>query len=215
MSNERPSFVQSGVTPPCGWLYEFEHEGEVFTFQASMRVDLFQQLRSWYGKKKLEWPGDKEMTARVEEYICARVPLGFCKGGKDRPHTPMFSVQSIRAATQLFTSRMFKGDDFFVSQDEANRRALTCANCKFNTHGFCVSCAGSGVQDLFVSFVRAGRKTEYDNVLDVCKVCGCLLRCKVLVSMDILKELPKPKGGYPSNCWLHGSPADIDREDKQ
>lgn len=201
----RASFVQRGVAPPCGWVYSTEHDGEVFTFQAGMRTGLMQDLKNWYRNKDLDWPGDKEMEARVEEYICSKVPKGFCKGDKDREHNPVFSVSNIRAATQLFTSKMFKGEDFFVDQDEANRRALTCANCPKNLRGFCVSCASSNVQDILASFVRSGKKTPYDNVLDVCGVCGCIARAKVWVSMEVLGNLPKHK--YPENCWLHGTPA--------
>ena len=201
----RASFVQRGVTPPCGWIYEVEHDGEVFTFQAPMRTALFQELRSWYARKELEWPGDEEMTARVEEYICAKVPKGFCKGDKDREHNPVFSIRSIRAATQLFTAKLFKGEDFFVDQEEANRRALTCANCPQNLHGICTGCVGSEFQDILAQFVRAGRKTPYDQALDTCKVCGCLLRAKVHVSMEVLEKLPKHT--FPSNCWLYNTPA--------
>ena len=208
MTTSRASFIHPSSTPPIGWVYEIEHEGNKYNFQSPMRLGLMQQLRQWYAAKGLEWPGDEEMKQRVEHYICQLVPKGFCKGGPDSPRVPFLSVAAIRDATRLFMSSIFKGSGALVPQEEANRRAKICANCPKNLHGICTSCASNEFQDIFRWFVAKGRKTPYDSVLDTCSVCGCLLKAKVHIAIEDLEKLQKHS--YPSNCWLHNTACHVD-----
>jgi hypothetical protein len=206
-TEDRARFVNSGTTPPCGYVYETELAGVKFRFQAPMRVGMMKQLRDWHRDKGLEWPGDAEMSARLEEYICGLVPDGFCTGGPDhRPSVKFLSAGSIRAATRLIADRLFKGKSRLVAPEEAERRAKICANCPSNLHGICTSCAGNEFQDLFVWFLRQGRKTTYDSVLDTCATCGCLLRAKVHIGIEDMARLEKRE--YPENCWAHNTLAD-------
>lgn len=211
MESARASFISKGTTPPIGWVYEIKHEGETFTFQAPMYLGLEKQLRAWHKSKELEWPGDSEMRARIEHYICQYLPKGFCKGGPDQPVVPFLSIRMIRDATRLIVDRLFRREEMMVPQEEANRRAKTCANCVKNVHGICVSCAGSELMGLFVWFLRQGRKTPYDQVLDVCTVCGCALRAKVHVALVTLEKLSKHT--YPPNCFLYGTAAHVPAKD--
>lgn len=208
--SDRAIFISKGTTPPVGWVYEIEYEGESFTFQAPMRQGLMQQLFAWYRAKEMEWPGDTEMSARVEHYICQLCPKGFCRGGPNEPAVPFLSISSIRSATRLLYERMFKGDDIFVDQKETDRRAQICANCPKNLHGICTGCAGNQFQDMFQEIMRKGRKSQYDNALDTCAVCGCLLRVKVLIKQEVLDKLPKHT--YPDNCWIAGTAAHQERK---
>lgn len=203
MTDSRPKFVHPRSTPPIGWVYEVDHEGVLYTFQSPMRLGLMQQLRQWYADKKLEWPGDREMTARVEAFVCERVPGNFCKGGSRTQKVPFLSTSSIRDVTRLFLSRLFKGKDIFVPDEEAARRAKICANCPKNLHGICTSCMGNEFQDIFRWLLARGRSTAYDSVLDTCSVCGCLLKAKVHVTTKELSNLEPHT--YPKNCWLYNT----------
>lgn len=206
----RARFMYPGSVPPIGWIYEVEHEGETFRFQSPMQHGLMTQLKQWYAAKKLEWPGEPEMRARIEHFICQRLPKGFCVGGPDEPVVPYLSVRMIRDVTRLIANRLFNRKDFFVDQKEAERRAKICANCNDNLHGICVSCAGSEFFDLFAWFVRAGKTTPYDSVLDTCRVCKCLARVKLWVQISTLAELSPHT--YPPNCWIFGTPAHLPKE---
>lgn len=208
MTKPRAKFIHPSSTPPIGWVYELEHDGQKYTFQSPMRLGLMQQLRDWYRAKELDWPGDEEMKQRVEDYICQLVPKGFCTGGPDQPTVPFLSVSAIRDATRLFMNRLFRGEDILVPQEEADRRAKICANCPRNLHGICTSCMGNEFQDIFRWLVARNRKTPYDSVLDTCQVCGCLLKAKTHVSIEELSKLEKRT--YPSNCWLHNTPCHVD-----
>lgn len=204
---QRARFMYRGTVPPIGWVYEIEHEGETFRFQAPMQIGLMTQLKRWYADKKLEWPGEPEMRARIEHFICQRLPKGFCVGGPDQPAVPYLSVSKIRDGTRLLMGRLFRGKDFLVKQEEADRRAKICANCPEDLRGICSSCMSNEFFDIFGWMLRANRKTPYDSALEVCAVCGCLLTAKVHISNETLFALSKHK--YPPNCWLAGTPADL------
>ena len=204
---KRAKFIMSGTTPPVGWVYEIVHEDVKYRFQSPMRHGLFLQLRQWYSAKGLEWPGDAEMTARVEHHICQLCPPGFCEGGPNRPAVPYLSVAMIRDGTKLLLRRLFARKEFMVPQEEANRRAKICANCQENLRGICTSCMGNEFVEVFGWFLRAGRKTPYDIALGVCSVCGCILAAKVHVAQSTLNELSKHT--YPPNCFMYGTPAHV------
>lgn len=212
MSTERARFISHGTTPPVGWIYSIVHDGTRYQFQSPMKHGLMRQLRDWYRSKELEWPGDEEMSARIEHHICQYCPKGFCSGGPDRPRVPYLSMSGIRDGTRLILNRLFNRKDFMVPQEEAERRAVVCANCPNNLHGICTGCVGNEFMDIFGWFLRQGRKTQLDSVLDTCSVCGCLLKAKVHVSNETLFELSKHH--YPPNCWLHGTPACLPEDPK-
>ena len=205
MTEGRPEFINHGTTPPCGWIYSISHEGARYAFQSSMRSGLLGKLKAWYSAKALPWPGDDEMVARIEAFICRRLPKGFCKGGYGTA-AKIFSAKGIRDATRGFAYKALRHpDQYLVSMAEAERRAKVCASCKGNLHGICTSCAGNEFMDLFAMYERAGRTTPYDSVLDTCEACGCLIKTKVHISMELLALTKKHR--YPKNCWLSGTPA--------
>jgi len=205
-SAQRMSFAHPGSVPPIGYMYEETLEGEVFSFQASTKTDMVRVIREWYTAKQLEWPGDKEMSARVEHFICERIPDGFCKG-KGGKKGFLFSTPRIRDATRLFMKRLMHRKGMLVPPEEADRRAKICANCPANMHGICTSCAGNEFQDIFRWFIQQGRTTPYDRVLDTCTVCGCLLKAKVHVDIEHLAQLQPHT--YPENCWLFNTPCHV------
>jgi len=210
MSEARARFINPGTTPSIGWVYTILHEGVKYPFQAPMKTGLLLQLRKWYRDKQLDWPGDAEMVARIENYICQRLPKGFCKGGRDTG-LKILSSKKIRDATRGFAYKALRyPDKYLVPLDEATRRAQVCANCRHNLHGICTSCAGNEFMDLFSMYERAGRTTPYDSVLDTCESCGCLIKTKVHISMELLSLTTKHH--YPENCWLHGTPACLPEE---
>jgi len=206
----RARFAHPSSAPPTGWVYEITLDGTKYMFQSPMRLGLMQQLRQWYENKGLEWPGDPEMKARVEDYICQLTPNSFCIGGPKNPRIPFLSTHAIRDATRLFLARAFKGKGILVPPAEAERRAKICASCPSNLHGICTSCAGNEFQDIFRWFIQQGRTTSYDSVLDTCAVCGCLLKAKAHVSIAELATLEKHK--YPENCWLHKTECHVDSD---
>lgn len=208
----RARFASRGTTPPIGYVFAIEHGGEVFRFQAPMRDGILKKLRAWHADKGLEWPGEAEMESRLEHYICQLIPAGFCKNMAPGAGVPFFSSARIREQTRLFANKAIRHPELRVPREEANRRARICAACPNNMHGICTSCAGNEFQDIFAMFKSAGCTTDYDQVLDTCTACGCLLKTKVHVSIDLLSKLEQHE--YPGNCWLHGTAAHKTKEPK-
>ena len=203
MTTERSKFAHANVVPPTGYIYAQEHEGTLYTFQSPTWTDLKGKLRSWYRSKNLEWPGDDEMRARMEEFVCARLGPGFCVG-KTRRIGRVLSASSILGVTRIMLARAFKGDKgVLVPPEEAERRAKICVNCTKNLHGICTSCAGNEFGGVLAWLISGNRSTQYDQYLDTCEPCGCLLRAKVHVSLDELAKTPPQS--YPENCWLYGT----------
>ena len=95
-----------------------------------------------------------------------------------------------------------------VSQEEANRRAAICATCPYNAANHrkgpgCTSCFAKRAWLFFQKKVRS----DHDNELTYCKVCGCNLKLKVhfpLGSIDNKGILPE----YPAHCWQLDEPND-------
>lgn len=77
--------------------------------------------------------------------------------------------------------------DKWVSQEEAEKRAATCADCNQNL----VNIGHRHSQfytDKFMQYQTGGRKTKNDVKLYTCKVCTCLLRSKVHYQDDVVAE---------------------------
>lgn len=190
------------------YIYEIAHEGEVFSFQSFTRASMMQQLRGWYASKQVPWPGDSEIDARLENFICQFTPPGFCIG--PGPKVPRLSVSKIRDTTRLIVARLIKGEKVLVEPEEATRRAKICGNCPKNLHGICTSCMSSEFQDVMRHLLTRNRETKYDSILDTCSVCGCLLKAKVHISIDELAKTQKHT--YPENCWMHGTACHVDED---
>jgi hypothetical protein len=81
---------------------------------------------------------------------------------------------------------LMMGEDPFVTQEEADRRAAICASCEFNADlGFsCGACADRLFQMLGQIF-RAPRKTPYDIHLGGCAICSCALKVAVWVPLRV------------------------------
>lgn len=94
------------------------------------------------------------------------------------------------------------GEPQWVSQEEADARALTCSQCPNNIAaiGGCAACA-----DLLSKAVAiiGQRKTKYDNSLRACGVCGCDLKAIAHVPLSILAKGENEEQAklYSSFCW--------------
>lgn len=182
------------IPPGGGFFYEVPETRTQFE-----HPDLMAMLRlilAHYRANLLPPPGD--LRARVEDYMCARLPDDFCMGRGLRAARAI-TVSQIRDFTRLMYRRA-RDKDFFVDQAEATRRAGVCRDCPNNRHEICSTC--TGLKE-FVAGLLVHRKTSLDKYLGVCSSCGCVLSAKIHVNRDRLRELPsfKPED-YPGKCWL-------------
>lgn len=85
----------------------------------------------------------------------------------------------------------------YVSQKEADRRALVCSRCYLN-----VNIEGcSGCQQL-VQEAIGDKKSKYDPALRSCAACKCFLRAKIHFPLKILDKSGVDQQLYPEFCWL-------------
>lgn len=91
----------------------------------------------------------------------------------------------------------------FATKEEADRRALICAECPKNVDVSCSSCA-AGAFLLKQMNVVGGRTTSSDVVLKHCEACGCSNKIKVWVPKSvILEKTPKEQmDNLPASCWI-------------
>jgi hypothetical protein len=175
-------FKVSNIVPPGGrYFYEVP---ETRTYFEDLSEDrLIARLRRHFADNRIPWPGD--MTARVRDFICRRVPPGFCRGDVgDGPTFKVYTTDMVRAATRRLVGPQ-------VVQGLAQRRAEVCANCTQNDRTACPTCTG------MVAWAQryvGGKTTGIDQVLGICLVDGALIPAKVWFEFD-------GAGEHPVGCW--------------
>jgi|SRR5215469_10490523 len=185
-----------GPCPPDGYRYVDPVSGFVshaWDYRTWVEVQT-NHLRA----NEREVPPD--LGESMQEQLCKTLPPGWCM--HDDPNRQRVSVaglswQDLAAGVKVFARWMASGMSY-VEQKEAERRALVCTRCYFNTH--IDGC--SGCQKL-VAEVVTGRSTRFDYALFGCAVCKCVLKAKVHFPLEILdKENEKLQALYPDHCWL-------------
>ena len=137
--------------------------------------------------------------------VCLALTDGVCTGeeldGDIRTQRVTFKtlIGYTKAAASVGTS-LVKGEDTYVAQAEADRRAAICLQCRYNTQVMCAGCHGLiGFAQLFL----CSREVVGQSGLGSCDVCGCFLSVSVWCSDEVLNRLGDHK--FPTNCWrYHG-----------
>lgn len=96
-----------------------------------------------------------------------------------------------------------------VDQNTANIRASICIGCHNNLptkeikKGGCSSCNKMGgiVLNSIRSKIIKGNKTTSDSKLLSCGLCGCDLRIKVWIPLEVLGQTKEEANAWPSFCW--------------
>jgi hypothetical protein len=153
----------------------------------------------------------EEVAEDVECQICARIPPEFCKGAdcsliRDAQITKNLLLSGVLAIAQWLAA-LAKGEEPFVDQAEANRRAAICSRCFMNQTKVdaCSNCLSGEHLREAMGFTIADRKTDKDGSLGACRVCGCLNRVQVWFSTAILSRVTsaemKSKHKRVPMCW--------------
>lgn len=135
---------------------------------------------------------------------------GVCENVPDNPERLVSSSDVknfLKTVADLIDSAVH-GEETFVNQEEADRRAVICKNCPENTQGiieWCSFCPGGVLRALnkFFGYFRPKKSdltTPYDNDLFACRVCYCSNSAQVHVSTSVLKRV-KGDYQYPDHCW--------------
>lgn len=140
--------------------------------------------------------------AELFEYICTTWPH-FCHDSERdvvKPTGNMSDHISTRVVNWLSAFVRFAYNDAGVSQSEAERRAIVCAQCPYNVsyQSGCGSCMDSISRLSFV--FRRDRRTASDHLLG-----GCRITSQHNQSAVWAAKLPETdqtaQSLLPSNCW--------------
>lgn len=185
--------------PPGGrWFYEVP-ETKVFLSSNDSEGDLLWHVRQHYLANKLPVPDN--LQAVVQNYMCLHLPEGFCEGELEplAKRAAPLTFFSIVQFTQALVHKLTKAD-FFVSQEEAERRARICLRCPENSKNLCTTC--NGLRSLAAALIGNRQATSVDAKLEACAVCGCALRAKLHVNRAYIAESAKRLKEYPPYCWM-------------
>lgn len=188
------ALIKKTVCPPDGFRYVFPSDGYVshsWTYDAWVE----DALRHLQGNNI---PPPPELAADMEDQLCRTLGPGWClHDDPNRPRvSPNLGWNDVATGLKTFAKWIASGCSY-VSQQEANRRALICSRCYFNTN--VEGCAGchEAVQE-----VTKSRSTKYDFALKACSVCKCLLKAKVHFPISTLDTTGTNQQLYPDFCWL-------------
>jgi len=180
------------IGTPNQWRYVQPESGAVFHGLSYWGiVDQVQQHR-----RAMQYDLAEGWEERFQDDLCRQNSEVPCS---DRPvdlTQRRLTVADLRRF--MGTLANFKGK--FVPKAEAERRAAVCSTCPMNRE--VVGCWGCGGILATVTKFLAGRSTSRDASLDSCSVCGCVLRAKIHLPMEVIKSAEiRSKLEYPEWCW--------------
>jgi hypothetical protein len=200
--------IQKNMIPPGKFTFVVPENGYRISHVMSLD-ELFDRVYKHYRDNKIPLPSD--WKDRVEDQLCRRLPSRWCNysnGDEGQGFVPNLSGEKILKGIQSLAAMAMsvaKGEEVFVSQDEANKRAEICTRCYYNmTSNFCSGCAVGQAITSTVAKVKGGRTTPLDGLLQSCGICGCKNEAIVHVNRNILLtgEKNETTNARPDWCWV-------------
>ena len=176
-------FQTASATPPGG-CYEYAIGDDVVV--SKNRFEMLRKVAELRTKHGLPTVGDG--MKYLMEYMCPRLPDGFCT----KPSAvKSYRVEEVKRDTAgLFTAMLAASDDI-------ERRMEVCVACpSHTTRGFCVDCNGL-LEWLYRGFTGRRGRLPADKVLGVCYPDGVMAAAGASVACRPLKAGAE----YPSTCW--------------
>jgi hypothetical protein len=180
----------TNVIPPGGWEYR-EPRIDGPPFKAGDYAGLVQKVMTCRRRNNFERPGKEEVEADIQQQICQRVGHEWCDHMKAGQWGFSISFDRIKTGTVAllgWATAALKGQDPYVDDATANRRAEACAKCWANkATGGCISCGlGDQIREMLVE-AKGDRWTAFDQQLESCIVCGCANQAQVHIKGEILR----------------------------
>lgn len=186
--------INKRIGTPNQWRYVQPESGAVF--HGLSYWGIVDQVR--LHREAMNYDLAEGWEARFQDDLCRQNMEIPCS---DRPVDPASRSLTVADARRfLATLSNFRGE--FVSKEEAERRATICSTCPMNRE--IPGCWGCGGILKEVTKFLLGRTTSRDKSLESCAVCGCVMRAKVHIPMDVIRRAESRSNlSYPPNCWQH------------
>jgi hypothetical protein len=176
------TFANERTVPPGGrYFYEVPETRVVIS--SLTKHDFFARIRKNYAENGLAAPDDLE--ARVVDFMCRRLPKGFCQG--EGPVSTALTMSEVKRKTVEMA-----GVTKRVTPGEANGRARICGGCPMNDRSGCPTCSGLNAWAARLGGVHVPGGATY---LGICRVDGLAL------SAGVAFESAPVKGEVPEQCW--------------
>jgi hypothetical protein len=177
------------LTPPSGYRDIAPETG--FPFVADSLEQLIQKEAAHLRANKLPVPSD--LAAAVENRLCHRMPNGICESTDGEKYQ---GGAAKKGSTHILNATMGIVGGRVVSQDVAERRAATCAQCQHNArNNDCATCHGVTAS---IRGMLGGRSTASDYRLHVCTITGTYNVVSVH-QFDVGKLV---RDGLWEKCWI-------------
>lgn len=155
-----------------------------------------------------QWPGWEE---ELQDELCRQNPhwKGVCQDANPSTVVEVSNgdVRAFLTSVGRMVEHLMTGQEVFVSQEEAERRAAICVGCPENTAtvNWCPNCPGSVVREVkkwrdYFKGKSHELTSSQDDKLMACQVCKCANATQIHISTEILTHV-KHQGDYPSHCW--------------
>ncbi len=127
-----------------------------------------------------------EIDDEVESWCCIAHPDEVQVVDERLPKRRLLNLDDVVRGTQVILAFKLAGSPL-VAQPEAERRAAICARCPMNQM-WSQSCSICNKIDDVVRGVIGQVKTDKDQQLFSCNICGCSLKAAVHLPNDILNR---------------------------
>jgi hypothetical protein len=196
------TLLRNYETPPTGWRYLVHETG--FTVKGQSLMCLVDNVTKHMVANRVLVP--ENLWDIVQDQMCQVLPASYCKepGFPTPPEYggTKFTLGRVIAGTRVISAWLLSGKPR-VDQETADWRSAICAGCPHNRQpSGCEGCSAGRLRDLVVRVV-AGSRTLKEEEIVACDVCGCSLKAKVWIPLDILQEHVERgvNGNFPAHCW--------------
>jgi hypothetical protein len=199
--------------PARGWMARQPETGSVV--KGLSFPQLLIEVRKYREANGL--PVEPNIRRQVENQICETLPPDEadrkCKflAEDDESNPPSLrafrsqreDLKNFALAVKGVLESAAKGTDLHVSQERANARASTCAQCPYNLP--IANCWGCGALGTLYREIAGSRRTDKDELLRSCDVCGCDNKTQVHYSKEVHRLVASKQGlmaeRFPDWCW--------------
>lgn len=174
--------------------------------------DLEDAVVKHYRANKLPVPSD--LRQLILDQLCATLPQGWCRDGNQGfvgfVRGLLHEFQRVLMGTTTLADWLIKAGGQRVDDAEVNRRGQICQRCVFNQPPIGCSSCNLAALNKVVERAIGGHSLPIDAQLEACAVCGCSLKVKARLPMEVLnrhitdeqrRQFPPAHNGFVG-CWL-------------
>jgi hypothetical protein len=207
------TFNNPNVTPPGLYRYRIpELTGEAATVKDFYAYnDLENEVIARYKRNGIGIPSD--LRQQITDQLCQQLPKGWCRDGTGLFgyfRTLLHEFQRVLQGTITLADWWIAAGKKRVSTEEIQRRSAICQQCAFNQPP--TGCSGCNMAALnrIIEAAVGNDRLPSDAGLEACAVCGCSLKVKTRLPLDVLQrhltdeqkmQFPPAHNGWPG-CWL-------------